>query len=213
MESVNATTTETLVNAAKRLVHELPPGTPPEQVGAHLIASAKRDDAARGVVWPEIDPAQMTAAGFDWHVFPNTVIMQQPTNALCYRARPNGYNPDSCIFEVYVLERFPEGEEPKTQWVFQPEPTEENWLKILSQDFQNMPRGPARHEVAAASGRTPESRAGEGSDQFPPLARRVHGHGRARRDQIGRLLDKARARGGPPKPNGLRLSVRCYDVS
>ena len=139
MESVNATTTETLVNAAKRLVHELPPGTPPEQVGAHLIASAKRDDAARGVVWPEIDPAQMTAAGFDWHVFPNTVIIQQPTSALCYRARPNGYNPDSCIFEVYVLERFPEGEEPKTQWVFQPEPSEENWLKILSQDFQNMP--------------------------------------------------------------------------
>ena len=121
------------------LLPALPPGTPPEQVGAHLIASAKRDDAARGVVWPEIDPAQMTAAGFDWHVFPNTVIIQQPTSALCYRARPNGYNPDSCIFEVYVLERFPEGQEPKTQWVFQPEPSEEKWLKILSQDFQNMP--------------------------------------------------------------------------
>ena len=36
---------------------------------------------------------------------------------LCYHARPNGSDPDSCIFEVYVLERFPEGEEPKTEWV------------------------------------------------------------------------------------------------
>lgn len=138
--TLDAVTTATLVRAANRLVDELPPGTPADVVGAHLMAAAERDDAARGVIWPKIDPAQWAAAGHDWHIFPNTVILQGPAFALCYRARPNGYNPDSCIFEVYVLERFPEGQEPKTEWVYKPEATEEQWLKILSQDFGNMPQ-------------------------------------------------------------------------
>jgi ketosteroid isomerase-like protein len=138
-ETVNATTTETIVNAAKRLVDELPPGASREEVGVHLMASAKRDDAARGVVWPEIDPAHLAAVGIDWHLFPNTIILPGITFALCYRARPNGYDPDSCIFEAYVLERFPEGQEPKTEWVYQPDASEARWRLVLSQDFQNMP--------------------------------------------------------------------------
>ena len=139
MDTVNATTTDTLIAAAKRLVDELPAGTPPEAVSAHMMAQAKRDDAARGVIWPEIDPDHMMATGIDWHVFPNTVILHGITFALCYRARPNGYDPDSCIFEVYVIERFPEGQEPKTEWVYEPDATEEKWRRILSQDFNNMP--------------------------------------------------------------------------
>ena len=140
MDTVNATTTDTILDAARRLVDELPEGTPAEEVGAHLMARARQDDAARGVIWPEVDGAHMMELGIDWHVFPNTVILPGMTFALCYRARPNGYDPNSCIFEVYVIERFPEGEEPKTQWVFEPEASEEKWLKILSQDFHNMPK-------------------------------------------------------------------------
>jgi hypothetical protein len=138
-ETVNATTTETIVNAAKRLVDELPPGASLEEVGGHLVAAAMRDDAARGVTWPKIDPAHLAAVGIDWHVFPNAIILPSHTTALCYRARPNGYDPDSCIFEVSVLERFPEGREPRTEWVYQPDASEEKWRLILSQDFQNMP--------------------------------------------------------------------------
>jgi hypothetical protein len=58
---------------------------------------------------------------------------------LGYRARPNGYDPDSCIFEVYVLERYPEGQEPVTENIYQPDQTEEKWRKVLVQDFTNMP--------------------------------------------------------------------------
>ena len=87
-----------------------------------------------------IDPAYFGVVGHDWHIFPNTVMLPALTTALCYRARPNGYDPNSCIFEVYVLERFPEGQEPKTEWVYEPDPTEEKWRLILSQDFQNMPK-------------------------------------------------------------------------
>jgi len=140
MDTVNATTTQTLIAAAKRLVDELPPGTPAEQVSAHMMMSAARDDAARGVIWPKLDPSRVAATGHDWHIFPNSIILHGPTFALCYRARPNGYDPNSCIFEVYVLERFPEGQEPKTAWVYEPNATEEKWRKILSQDFANMPQ-------------------------------------------------------------------------
>lgn len=133
----NASTTETLVNAAKRLVDELPEGTPADEVIAHWLASAKKDDAARGVAWPEISPEQMSKAGLAWHIFPNMSVLQGITFALCYRSRPYGDDSNKCIFESYAIERFPEGEEPKTQWV-QAEPTAEKWGLVLSQDFANM---------------------------------------------------------------------------
>ena len=138
-ETVNATTTQTFVDVAKRLLDELPADTSPQDVGRHLMTKAREIDAARGVEWPVIDPAYFGQVGHDWHLFPNTVMLPALTTALCYRARPNGYDPNSCIFEVYVLERFPEGQEPKTEWEHTPEPTEEQWRLILSQDFANMP--------------------------------------------------------------------------
>ena len=133
----NASTTETLVNAAKRLVDELPEGTPPPEVIKHWLASARADDAARGVIWPTITPQQMADAGLAWHVFPNMSILQGITFALCYRARPYGDDPHKCIFESYAIERYPEGQEPKPPWVYA-EPTAEKWGSVLAQDFSNM---------------------------------------------------------------------------
>lgn len=133
----NASTTETLVNAARRLVDELPEGTPADEVISHWLASARADDAARGVQWPDVTPEQMSKAGLAWHVFPNMTILQGITFALCYRTRPYGDDPDKCIFESYAIERFPDGEEPDTEWVYA-DPTEEGWGLVLSQDFSNM---------------------------------------------------------------------------
>ena len=137
-ETVNyAASTETLVNAAKRLVDELPEGTPAAEVINHWMASAKADDAARGVIWPEIPPEVMGEAGLAWSLFPNQTILQGVTFALCYRVRPCGDDPNKCIFESYALERFPEGQEPKTEWVYA-EPSAEHWGSVLAQDFGNM---------------------------------------------------------------------------
>ncbi len=132
-----ASTTETLLNAAKRLVDELPEGTPADEVIQHWLASARADDAARGVVWPTISPENMAEAGLAWHIFPNMTVLQGITFALCYRARPYGDDVDKCIFESYAIERFPEGKEPETEWV-QAEATAEKWGLVLSQDFSNM---------------------------------------------------------------------------
>ena len=137
-DQLRAVTTETFVKASKRLKDELPEGATMEEVGHHLLASARADDAARGVIWPEIPPEHLAATGIDWQVFPNSIFLTSLTTVLCYRARPNGSDPNSCIFEVYVLERFPEGQEPQTEWVYEADPTEEKWRLILAQDFGNM---------------------------------------------------------------------------
>ena len=137
-ETVNfAASTETLVNAAKRLVDELPEGTSPSDVVKHWMDSARRDDAARGVIWPTIAPDNLAEAGLAWSLFPNLTILQGITFALCYRVRPHGDDPNQCLFESYALERFPEGEEPKTEWVYA-DATAEKWGSVLAQDFSNM---------------------------------------------------------------------------
>lgn len=136
-DSMNAVTTRTLVDAANRLVDELPEGTPGDQVFRHWIESARRDDAARGVVWPEVDPEHVAKAASGWQVFPNFLIGHAVNHALCYSARPSGPDPNKCIFEAVALELSPKGEEPKTQWQ-RCEPTAEDFGPILVQDFSNM---------------------------------------------------------------------------
>jgi hypothetical protein len=136
-ETVGASTTQTLVDAAARLLDELPEGTPAHEVHHHWYESARRDDAARGVIWPTTDPAKVAGAGLAWHIFPNMAFIPGLTFALCYRTRPYGTDPNKCIYESFALERFPAGQEPKTEWVYA-EPTEEKWRSVLAQDFSNM---------------------------------------------------------------------------
>jgi hypothetical protein len=110
-------------------------------VNAKLMELARSIDAERGVTWPAVDPEHFIQSGIDWHIFPNCVILHGITFLLGYRARPDGYDPNSCIFEVYFLERFPVGQEPPLpENVHQPDITEETWRLVLCQDFQNMPQ-------------------------------------------------------------------------
>ena len=136
-EKANTNTTQTLVDAALRLKDELPEGTPPGDVLQHWLTSARRDDEARGVFWPQVDPQHVGKSGTAWQIFPNFQIGHAVNNMLCYNARPYGYDPDKCIFEGAVYELYPEGEEPLTEWEYC-EATEEDWCYVLSQDFSNM---------------------------------------------------------------------------
>ena len=60
------------------------------------------------------------------------------TNALIYRARPLGREAEKCIFEAAVIELWPEGGEPATEWVHAPHTDTEAWPPVLLQDFDNM---------------------------------------------------------------------------
>ena len=92
-EKANTNTTQTLVDAAMRLKDELPEGTPTGEVLVHWLKQARADDEARGVVWPIVDPAVIGKAGTAWQIFPNFQIGHAVNNALCYSARPYGYDP------------------------------------------------------------------------------------------------------------------------
>ena len=90
------------------------------------------------MIWPEIPPEIRAESGLAWGIFPNQNILHGVTFAgPAYRVRPYGDDPNKCIFESYALERYPEGEEPETEWVHA-EPTGENWGSVLAQDFGNM---------------------------------------------------------------------------
>ena len=137
-ETVNyAASTETLVNAAKRLVDELPEGTPAAEVINHWMASAQADDAARGVIWPEIPPEVMGDAGLAWSLSPIRRIRRALPSPSVTASGPTVTTPTTIFFESDALERFPEGQEPKTDWVYA-EPSAEHWGSCLAQDFGNM---------------------------------------------------------------------------
>lgn len=132
---VNTNTTLTLVNAAKRLKDELPEGTPAPEVLKHWLDSARADDALRGVIWPVVDAAHVARSGTAWQIFPNQQIGHAPNNMLCYQARPYGFDPDKCYFEVAVYELYPEGQAPETEWTYG-DPAD--FPHVLKQDFSNM---------------------------------------------------------------------------
>ncbi|MGR4866508.1 aromatic ring-hydroxylating oxygenase subunit alpha [Caulobacter sp. LARHSG274] len=134
-ENANTNTTRTLVDAANRLKDELPEGTPAPVVFQHWLKSAREHDAARGVVWPVVEPSHTAKAGTAWQVFPNFQIGQAVNNMLCYSAKPYGDDPDMCIFEAAVYELFPQGEAPETAWEYT---RAEDWPPVLQQDFNNM---------------------------------------------------------------------------
>ncbi|HEX7753512.1 MAG TPA: aromatic ring-hydroxylating dioxygenase subunit alpha [Novosphingobium sp.] len=136
-ETIGASTTETLVRTAQRLPDELPEGTPAAEVHRYWLDTARREDAARGVVWPEISDQQMAAAGLALSIFPNMNLIPGPTFSLYYRVRPYGTDPDKCIFEAIALDRFPPGEEPETEWVYA-EQDLDAWPYVIAQDISNM---------------------------------------------------------------------------
>jgi hypothetical protein len=137
--ALNAGLTDSFVSAANRLVDELPPDATWQAAHAHVVFRAMQEDAARGAPWPPVTEDEYRRAGMDWHIFPNTILLPLASNCLCYRVRPNGEDPQSCIFEIYELELFPPGEEPKVENMRNDDIYDEAfWGEFLLQDFQQM---------------------------------------------------------------------------
>ncbi len=150
-ETVWSNTTDTFVEAARRLPEILPEGVSKEEVSMALMQTACQIDAERGVEWPQVSPEHMMQVGINWHVFPNTVLLPNVTFCLGFRMRPDGFNPDSSIMEVFALERYPEGEEPVTKWEHKPEQTGDSWPLLIKQDFRNLAEQQAgMHSISVA---------------------------------------------------------------
>ncbi|MDO7842183.1 aromatic ring-hydroxylating oxygenase subunit alpha [Sphingomonas immobilis] len=128
--------------AAARIMTELPADvSAPEALGATLRFRREAAEAA-GVGWPAITPEQMATSGSTWHIFPNIVVLPQPTASLWYRARPlgRGDDPERCLFEFWALERYAPGYAPEvTQTHYADWRTFDALPSFLAQDFANLP--------------------------------------------------------------------------
>lgn len=128
--------------ALDRLRDEVPEGGSPKETleawGRIQVEEAERDGAG----WPtELTPEYIEASRLDWQLFPNSIYLHGSIDSVIwYRFRPNGHDPDSCIMDIWSLERYGEGKAPPLKReVFQDwrDPTA-SWGRILEQDFANM---------------------------------------------------------------------------
>ncbi|WP_397590002.1 SRPBCC family protein [Sphingorhabdus sp.] len=137
--TLNAGSAVQTVHAARRVMQEVTPGSSHMEVLMKFGQFIYEHAISLGLKWPDITPEQMQAAGVDWHLFPNQIMLMGPTGLLGYRARPFGNNPDKCVFDVYSLQRYPEGQEPPVEQEWSQELADKDfWGLILTQDFANV---------------------------------------------------------------------------
>jgi hypothetical protein len=137
--SLGALANERDVRAAHRLREtEIPDGKTAFDVMQELRAEEAEAD---GIAWPNLTDDQRNGGQGNWSVFPNMIALVEPGNVLGYRVRPNGSDPDSCVFEAWTLELYPEGEEPRVErQFFEDWRDHDDWGRLLPQDFQNFPK-------------------------------------------------------------------------
>lgn len=137
--AIGAMTLEPGMAAYERL-RALPDDTPIDVVLAKLIDFHREEMEKRDIVWPEsLTLEAWAAAGLDWHIFPNSIVLPTFDGALWYRMRPNGGDPDSCIVDIWSLGRFAPGREPEvTQEVFHGFEAFKGQCAFLEEDFANL---------------------------------------------------------------------------
>lgn len=139
-EQLEAMVTPRSYEAAQRLRNEVPADAPAIEVLMKLREFQREAAIQDGAGWPEeLTPEYVAASRVDWHVFPNQVFLHSSVDGIiCYRARPNGHDPNSCIFDIWSLVRYAPGKAPPLNREFYPEWKAHKWGRILMQDFGNM---------------------------------------------------------------------------
>jgi phenylpropionate dioxygenase-like ring-hydroxylating dioxygenase large terminal subunit len=140
-DELRAMITPRTYEATQRLRDEVDASASQEEVLDAWARFQREAAESQGAGWPsQLTPEYMVASGSDWHVFPNTIFLHGTVDGvLWYRSRPNGHDTDSCIFDVWSLERYPEGQAPPLVREFYNDWREADWGRILTQDFLNMP--------------------------------------------------------------------------
>ena len=138
---LGAMVTPRAYEATQRLRTEVPADASPQEVLMKWAQFQQEAAVADGAGWPPITLEDVKNSFVDWHVFPNTVYLHSSVDGvLWYRARPNGDDPGSCIFDVWSLVRYAPGAEPLLVREFYNDWHEFKWGQILTQDFLNLER-------------------------------------------------------------------------
>ena len=110
--------------------------------GAELIKAIYADAAAENRPMPEPTPENASMWGGEVFVFPNLLILPNLGNTMIYRIRPNGLDPDSCIFEILGTTTYAADKPvPRAEVVQVTDPSDPEQLPLIPrQDFSNVPR-------------------------------------------------------------------------
>jgi hypothetical protein len=95
---------------------------------------------AQGIDLSRLTDYQLNPGILSINFFPNLSGPIQGGSWKVYRFRPNGWDPDSFIWDVMFLGRYPEGAEPRVQKEYYPDwRAHDGWGAVLLQDLLNMP--------------------------------------------------------------------------
>ncbi len=111
-------------------------------LGGEYIKALYSTAAAEKRPMPDLDPDILAMWGGEIFIFPNLMILPQAGNVMMYRVRPNGFDPDTCVFEIFSTKTYPADQPvPKAQVQAMDDPGDpEQFLQIPRQDFENLPR-------------------------------------------------------------------------
>lgn len=128
------------LRAADRLVEEKPGDETLAEVQARYRKLHREEMEKHGAKWPDkLTDEEIARAGINWHIFPNTIVLPTIDGAQWYRSRPNGDDPESCIYDVWWLERYGPGEEPPVKHEFYGDiESFRGKNPFLEQDFDNL---------------------------------------------------------------------------
>jgi phenylpropionate dioxygenase-like ring-hydroxylating dioxygenase large terminal subunit len=124
-----------------KTLHEtpIPDGS---NLGAEYVKAIYARAAREQRPMPKATPDTLAMWGGEVFIFPNVMVLPQAGNNMIYRVRPDGLNPDRCIFEIFSTKTYPAAIKPPravVQEVFDLNDPEQVRL-IPRQDIGNIPR-------------------------------------------------------------------------
>jgi len=131
--------TDRRVRAMQRLAEEMPANAEYMDLLAAMDRLLREEGRKDGIEWDKFTGEDVAAVGLDWNIFPNIAFLPTEDAALVYRARPNGDDPDTCIFDIYAMERFAPGKAPATKRESLEKWQDGQWPLVFVQDFENLP--------------------------------------------------------------------------
>lgn len=123
----------------RRLLAEVAADAPAGEVLMKMGEYQRQAAIDDGAGWPEGLTAEYVEASRDtWTVFPNFIFVHAMVDSIIvYRARPNGRDPESCLFDVWSLMRYAPGKEPPLEREYFQHIMDADWRRILRQDFEH----------------------------------------------------------------------------
>jgi phenylpropionate dioxygenase-like ring-hydroxylating dioxygenase large terminal subunit len=111
-------------------------------LGGEYVKALYAAAAAQQRPMPKPVPEILSMWGGEIFIFPNLLILPQAGNAMIYRVRPDGFNPDRCIFEIFSTKTYPAAvKPPRAKVQVATDVTDPEQVRLIPrQDLGNIPR-------------------------------------------------------------------------